>query len=154
MRWRPSWSTNDFVLDPCSVSVLQLGYHVVELLLLAGDGGEGELSLSLGEPQSGPEGARPPCRCVLPGSCPEPPAFWFLFFVGVTNVGYRRVAWCTTTVLQWQQYLLTRFGLHRPNSRENEVKLVLELHWFYRPMRSPFIWSAGFRGSSGHRSSV
>jgi hypothetical protein len=29
---------------------------VVKLCLLAGDGGEGELSLSLGEPQSGPIG--------------------------------------------------------------------------------------------------
>jgi hypothetical protein len=39
-----------------STSIFQLGYHVVKLRLLAGDGGEGELSLSLGEPHSGPFG--------------------------------------------------------------------------------------------------
>jgi len=38
------------------MSVLQLVYHVVELRLITGDGGEGELSLSLGEPESGPVG--------------------------------------------------------------------------------------------------
>ena len=58
--------------------------------------------------------------------------------------------WDTVGLLDVQQqysnnnsFLLTRFGLHRPNSREKEVKLVLELQLFYRPMRSPFIWSAG-----------
>ena len=41
--------------------------------------------------------------------------------------------WNTVGLLDVQQYsnnnsfLLTRFGLHRPNSREKEVKLVLEL---------------------------
>jgi len=50
------WRCYDDVLEICSVSVFQLGYHVVELHLLAGDGGEGELSLSLGEPESGPVG--------------------------------------------------------------------------------------------------
>ena len=40
--------------------------------------------------------------------------------------------WDTVGLLDVQysnnnSFLLTRFGLHRPNSREKEVKLVLEL---------------------------
>ena len=80
------------------------------------------------------KGARPPSKCVLPGSCPEPPALWFPFFVGVTNLGYRRVAWCTTTVLQWQQYLLTaiRFTLSKKQKERSEAgtetELILQAH--------------------------
>ena len=43
------------------MSVLQLGYHVIELRPLTDDGGELELTLSLGEPESrpvGPEGRK------------------------------------------------------------------------------------------------
>ena len=59
-------------------------------------------------------------------------------------VGYCRVAWCTTTVLQWQQYLLTaiRFMLSKKQKERREAGTGTELDWFYSPMRSPFIWSA------------
>jgi len=67
------------------VPVFQLGYHVVELRILAGDGSEGELSLGLGEPDAGsigPEGWKAHGRSVDVSS---------LRTVRVTNVGYRRV---------------------------------------------------------------
>jgi len=38
------------------MSVLQLGNHVIELRPLAGDGGELELTLRLGKPESRPVG--------------------------------------------------------------------------------------------------
>jgi len=79
--------------------VLQLGYNVVEFRPLAGDAGEVELSLRCGEPESrpiGPEGRKANRRPVDVSSQGAVRRFlhdqYVTFFVGVTNVGYCRVA--------------------------------------------------------------
>ena len=74
--------------------VIQLGYHVVEFRLLTGDEGEVELSFRFGEPESGPVG--PEGRAVNVSSLGAVRSLlhvhYVAFFVGVTNVGYCRVA--------------------------------------------------------------
>ena len=79
--------------------VLQLGYNVGELRLLAGDAGEVELSLRCGEPESspiGPEGRKANPWPVDVSSLGAVRRFlhvlYVTFFVGVTNVGYCTVA--------------------------------------------------------------
>ena len=79
--------------------VLQLGYNVVEFRPLAGDGGEVELSLRCGEPESrpiGPEGRKANRRPVDVSTLGPVPRLlhdqYVAFFVRVTNVGYCSVA--------------------------------------------------------------
>ena len=69
--------------------VLHLGYHVVELRLLTGDGGEGELSFGLGEPEAGPVGPESRKVHCQPVDVSSLGAVWTLFHdhVGVT-LGY------------------------------------------------------------------
>jgi hypothetical protein len=98
----------------------------------------------LGEPDCGPigpEGRKAHGRSVDGSSLG---AVWSLlhdefFFIGVTNVGYRRVEWKYNNIIPTITVFIQRSWLYT----ENDVKLVLVLNWFYRPMRSPFIWSAG-----------
>jgi len=71
--------------------VLHVGYHVVELCLLTGEGGEGELSFGLGKPETGPVGPerrKAHCRPVNVPSLGAVRSFLHVHF-GVTNVGYR-----------------------------------------------------------------
>ena len=79
--------------------VLQLGYNVVEFRLLAGDAGDFELSLRCGETESSPiglVGRKANRRPVDVSSLGTVRRFlhnqYVMFFVGVTNVGYCRVA--------------------------------------------------------------
>ena len=69
--------------------VFQLGYHVVELCLLTGDGGEGELSFGLGGPEDGPVGPERRKAHHRPVDVSSLGAVWTLFHdhVGVT-LGY------------------------------------------------------------------
>ena len=71
--------------------VLQLGYHVVELCLLTGDGGEGELSFGLGEPVVGPERRKAHRRPVDMSSLGAVRSL-LNDHVGVTNAGYRMLS--------------------------------------------------------------
>jgi len=77
-----------------ATSILQLGYHVDELRLLTGDGGEVELSLSLGEPESGPAGPERRKAHRHPVDVSFLGAVWGLLYdhIGVINVGYCRAA--------------------------------------------------------------
>ena len=97
------WRCYD-VHNLCSVSVLQLGYHIIELRLLAGDGGEGELSLSLGEPESGhvgPEGRKAygcPVDVSSLGAVRS-------HHVGVTNVYHATLRYPTHTYLHTHTHI-------------------------------------------------